>query len=231
MILCLFEPVVNGQRLLVVVQEHFGSQLGRVGCLCVLCESGCPARIATGHSRVSFFFLEAPESSTRPPAPFPCFVFALSLTTRRGDQVRSRRLQIPGGGNSHVVVVHCCDSRSWAFGARMPPIKVPLGRGRPQHFLASRPPTPSGREHWRGGSNTPEMPRTAPHRDLALRVWAVDVSGWLETASDKGTLAGLADSFFGGTHEDVHRVTKYVRAIDRTSEWAAHWAQHMGGGM
>ncbi|CAO1627380.1 unnamed protein product [Parajaminaea phylloscopi] len=60
-----------------------------------------------------------------------------------------------------------------------------------------------------------------PWIDPSLRLWAVDVSAWKAEDSDKDRLAGLTKQLFGGRHEDVERVTKYVRAIDRTRSLAA----------
>lgn len=72
-----------------------------------------------------------------------------------------------------------------------------------------------------GGKNTN---RAASANHDGLQVWAVDISTWPKGASAKEELRPLVEKLLrsrrGGNGDDVQRVMRYVREIDRTSEAA-----------
>lgn len=72
-----------------------------------------------------------------------------------------------------------------------------------------------------GGQSTN---RAASATDDGLQVWAVDISTWPKGASAKEELTPLVEELLRsrreGNGDDVQRVMRYVREIDRTSEAA-----------
>lgn len=72
-----------------------------------------------------------------------------------------------------------------------------------------------------GGQSTKRVASATHDR---LQVWAVDISTWPKGASAKEELTPLVEKLLrsrrGGNGDDVQRVMRYVREIDRTSEAA-----------